>query len=482
MATPPRKALLLALCCVSVLLIGIDMTGVNVALPTIGARFHVGTSALSWVVDAYTVTLAAFLLLASSAADRLGRRRIFVLGLAVFVVGSALCAVAPTLGWLIVFRVVQALGAAALNPVAMAIIGTVHTEPAERARALGVWGGVIGLSLALGPIVGGALVDSPAGWRWIFLINVPIGIAALLVTRRVVPESRSPFPRRFDPFGQVFVTTGLAALTLGIIEGPALGWLSAPIAVAFAVAALCLTGLLLYEPRRAEPLIELGFFRSFPFAASSLTAVLSFAALGSFLFLNSLYLQQERGYSAFTSGLLVLPLAVAGLVLGPVGGRVLAVRGPRIPLAVAGTGIGAAGVMLSVVDRATPVWFLLLAYTVMGIGNAAVGAPVSQAAVAGMPRERIGVATGISSTSRQVGATLGVAVAGAVLAGGADGGTHGTRTAWWLNAGYGTAVLVLGLLSTTAWAHASARAVADPPAVETGSPTRQERPQRRTLT
>ncbi|WP_446038003.1 DHA2 family efflux MFS transporter permease subunit [Streptomyces sp. SID1121] len=482
MVTPPRKALLLALCCVSVLLIGIDMTGVNVALPTIGARFHAGTSALSWVVDAYTVTLAAFLLLASSAADRLGRRRIFVLGLAVFVVGSALCAVAPTLGWLIVFRVVQALGAAALNPVAMAIIGTVHTEPAERARALGVWGGVIGLSLALGPIVGGALVDSPAGWRWIFLINVPIGIAALLVTRRVVPESRSPFPRRFDPFGQVFVTTGLAALTLGIIEGPTLGWLSAPIAVAFAVAALCLTGLLLYEPRRAEPLIELGFFRSFPFAASSLTAVLSFAALGSFLFLNSLYLQQERGYSAFTSGLLVLPLAVAGLVLGPVGGRVLAVRGPRIPLAVAGTGIGAAGVMLSVVDRATPVWFLLLAYTVMGIGNAAVGAPVSQAAVAGMPRERIGVATGISSTSRQVGATLGVAVAGAVLAGGADGGTHGTRTAWWLNAGYGTAVLVLGLLSTTAWAHASARAVAGPPAVETGNPTRQERPQRRTLT
>jgi EmrB/QacA subfamily drug resistance transporter len=462
-ATPLRKNLLLALCCVSVLLVGIDMTGVNVALPAIGARFDADTTGLSWVVDAYTVTLAAFLLFTSSSADRLGRRRTFILGLTVFVVGSGLCAMAPTLGWLIVFRLVQALGASALNPVAMAIIGTVYTKPAERARALGVWGGVIGLSLALGPIVGGALVDSPLGWRWIFLINVPIGIAAILLTLRVIPESRSPFPRRFDPLGQIFVTVGLAALTIGIIDGPTLGWLSAPITAAFAVTAFCLIGILLYEPRRTEPLIELGFFRSIPFAASNLMAVLSFAALGSFLFLNSLYLQQERGYSAFTAGLLVLPLAAVSVVFGPVSGRVLAVRGPRIPLVIAGTGIAATGVMLSVVDTTTPDWWLLLAYTVMGIGNAAVGAPISHTAVAGMPRARIGVATGISSTSRQVGATLGVAIAGAVLAGNGGASTHGTRTGWWLNAGYGAGVLFLGVLSTTAWARLSAHAVADTP-------------------
>jgi EmrB/QacA subfamily drug resistance transporter len=389
---------------------------------------------------------------------------VFVIGMAVFVIGSALCALAPTLGWLIVFRIVQAVGASALNPVAMAILGTVYTKPADRARALGIWGGVIGLSLALGPIVGGALVDSPLGWRWIFVINVPIGIAAIIMTLRIIPESKSPFPRRFDLAGQLFVALGLASLTFGIIEGATLGWASAPILVAFLVAALCLVGILVYEPRRFEPLIELGFFRSFPFSASNIMAILSFAALGSFLFLNSLYLQQGRGFSAFTAGLLVMPLAIVSIVFAPLSGRILARRGPRIPLTIAGVGIGLTGVLLSFIDASTPIWWLLIAYTVMGFGNAAMGAPISQAAVAGMPGDRIGVATGMSSSSRQVGATLGVAVAGAVIA---THSPHGTQLArdtglgWILLACYGAAILVIGLLSTTPWARASAHIVAE---------------------
>jgi EmrB/QacA subfamily drug resistance transporter len=459
-----RRGLLLALCCTSVLIVGIDMTGVNVALPAISANLGADVTGLSWVVDAYTVTLAALLLFSSSSADRFGRRRVFVLGLAVFVIGSALCAVAPTLDWLIVFRVLQAIGASALNPVAMAILGTVYTKPEDRARALGIWGGVIGLSLALGPVVGGALVDSPLGWRWIFVINVPIGIAAILLTLRVIPESRAQFARRFDLLGQVMVALGLASLTFGIIDGPTLGWASAPILVALGLAALCLVGILLYETSRFEPLLELGFFRSFPFSASSIIAILSFAALGSFLFLNSLYLQQGRGYSALTSGLLVLPLAVVSIVFGPISGRILARRGARIPFVIAGTGIALAGVLLSFVDSSTPTWWLLVAYAVMGIGNAAVGAPVSQTAVAGMPRERIGVATGISSTSRQVGATLGVAIAGAVLAAHSVHGmsvVNDTRVGWWINAVYGAVILLVGIIATTKWARSSAHAVSD---------------------
>jgi EmrB/QacA subfamily drug resistance transporter len=456
--------MLLALCCTSVLIVGIDMTGVNVALPAIAKDVGANVTGLSWVVDSYTVTLAALLLFSSSSADRFGRRRTFVLGLAIFVIGSGLCAVAPTLGWLIVFRIIQAIGASALNPVAMAILGTVYTKPEERARALGIWGGVIGLSLALGPIVGGALVDSPLGWRWIFVINVPIGIAAILLTLRIIPESKSQVARRFDLLGQIMVAAGLATLTFGIIEGPTLGWLSAPIVIALSVAAACLVGILSYEPRRFEPLIELGFFRSFPFSASSIVAVLSFAALGSFLFLNSLYLQQGRGYSALAAGLLVLPLAIVSIVFGPISGRILARHGARIPFVIAGTGIALAGVLLAFIDSSTPDWWLLIAYGVMGIGNAAVGAPVSQTAVAGMPRERIGVATGISSTSRQVGATLGVAIAGAVLSGQAHSSAsivNDTRVGWWINAAYGVAILVIGVIATTRWAHSSAHTVAE---------------------
>jgi MFS family permease len=286
----------------------------------------------------------------------------------------------------------------------------------------------------------------------------------MIMTLRIIPESKAAFARRFDLAGQIFVALGLASLTFGIIEGPTLGWLSAPILVAFLVTALCLVGILFYEPRRFEPLIEIGFFRSFPFSASSIMAVLSFAALGSFLFLNSLYLQQGRGFTAFGAGLLVMPLAIVAIFFGPISGRILARHGARIPLIVAGIGIGGTGVLLAFINQATPIWWLLIAYTVMGFGNAAVGAPISQTAVAGMPRERIGIATGISSTSRQVGATLGVAIAGAVLAGHSGNGAaiaDNNHIGWIINAGYGGVILVIGLLSTTKWAHASAHAVSD---------------------
>ena len=196
--TRQRRVLVLAICCMSLLLVGLDNTIINVALPSIGRELSASTSGLQWTVDAYTLVLASLLMLSGSTADRLGRRRIFLLGLTLFGLGSLLCSVAPGLGWLVAFRMLQAVGGSMLNPVAMSIITNVFTDPRERAQAIGVWGGTVGISLALGPILGGLLVES-IGWRSIFWINVPVALVAIVLTTRFVPESRAAHPRRVDP-------------------------------------------------------------------------------------------------------------------------------------------------------------------------------------------------------------------------------------------------------------------------------------------
>src|SRR5437660_9485638 len=210
----------------SLLIVGLDTTIVNIALPAIHRSFHSSLSGLQWTIDAYTLVLASLLMLAGSTADRLGRRRVFQTGLVVFSVGSLLCALAPNLGLLIAARVLQAIGGSMLNPVAMSIIRNVFDDPRERAIAIGVWGSTFGLSMALGPILGGILVDA-VSWRAVFVVNVPIGAAAIVLTAMFVPESRASKPRRLDPVGQVLVIVALATLTYAIIEGPRAGWTSA---------------------------------------------------------------------------------------------------------------------------------------------------------------------------------------------------------------------------------------------------------------
>ena len=218
--TRHRRMLVLAICCMSLFIVGLDNTIVNLALPAIQLDLGSSLTGLQWTIDAYTLVLASLLMLAGSTADRVGRRKIFQIGLATFSVGSLLCSVAPNTGTLIAFRMVQAVGGSMLNPVAMSIITNVFTERKERAKAIGVWGGVIGLSFALGPVIGGVLVTA-VGWRSIFWINVPVGIAAIILTVIFVPESRAAHPRRLDPVGQLLIIVLLAGLTYGIIEGPA---------------------------------------------------------------------------------------------------------------------------------------------------------------------------------------------------------------------------------------------------------------------
>lgn len=228
--------LVLAICCMSLLIVSLDNTVLNVALPAMRHDLDASVAGMQWTIDAYTLVLASLLMLAGSTADRIGRRKVFMAGLVLFTVGSALCSLAPSLETLIAFRMVQAVGGSMLNPVAMSIITNTFTDPRERARAIGVWGAVVGISMAAGPVVGGLLVDS-VGWRSIFWINLPIGIAALLLTWRHVPESRAPKARRPDPVGQLLVITLLGSLTYAIIEAPQKGWTSAEILFFAALAA-----------------------------------------------------------------------------------------------------------------------------------------------------------------------------------------------------------------------------------------------------
>src|SRR5215472_15725777 len=451
-----RRLLVLIVCCSSLFIVGLDATIVNIALPSIQRDLHAPVSGLQWTIDAYTLVVASFLILAGSTGDRVGRRRTFQVGLATFTLGSLLCSLAPSLGWLVAFRAVQAIGGSMLNPVALSIIANTFTDNRERARALGIWGAVFGLSMALGPVLGGVLVAT-VGWRGIFWVNIPVGIAAIILTALVVPESRAAHPRRLDPVGQVLIIVMLASLTYAIIEGPRHGWTSGLILGLFGVSAAAAAALAIYEPRREEPLLDLRFFRSAPFSGAVVIAISAFGALGGFLFLNTLYLQDVRQLSALHAGLYTQPMAAMTVLLAPLSGRITGRRGPRVPLLVAGVMTTGGALLLATVTATTPVGWLMLAYVGFGIGNGMVNPPISNTAVSGMPRSQAGVAAAVASTSRQVGVSLGVALAGSAVASALHGPmrtgfVHASHAAWLIIAGFGALVFLAGLVTTGRWA------------------------------
>jgi EmrB/QacA subfamily drug resistance transporter len=465
--TRKRRYLVLVICCLSLFLVGMDATITNVALPSISKDLHAPVSGLQWIIDAYTLVVAALLMLSGSTGDRVGRRRVFQAGLVIFGLGSLACSLAPSLGWLITFRAMQAVGGSMLNPVAMSIVTNTFTDPRERAKAIGVWGSVFGLSMALGPVIGGALVDS-VGWRGVFWVNVPVCIAAIFLAAAFVPESRAGAYRRPDPLGQALVMVLLLTLSYGIIEGPAYGWGSARIVACFAVAVAAVAAFCWHERRTPQPLVDLRFFRSLPFSGAALTAISAMGALGGFLFIITLYLQDVRGYRPLDAGLCLVPMAAVMACSAPLAGRMIAARGTRPPLLIAGAALTVGGVLLAFITASTPIWYAIVACMVFGLGMGWVNAPITNNAVSGMPRAQAGVAAGIASTSRQVGSSLGVAVVGSVLAGGLHGALSGTaagtaasftsaaRPAWWIIAALGLVVLLLSLATTGRRGRASA--------------------------
>jgi DHA2 family methylenomycin A resistance protein-like MFS transporter len=415
-AAPPgsRRALGLISVCLGFFVIQLDVTIVNVALPDIQRQVGGSVGGLQWVIDAYTLALASVMLTAGSQADRVGARRVFTAGLVVFGIGSAACAAAPSLGVLIAARAVQGLGASALLPCSLALIVHQYPGAGPRARALGVWGGMGSLGVALGPVVGGGLIAA-AGWRWIFLVNVPVCALTLVLLRRHVPESPSDPSRRTDLTGLFLGVAALAGLTAGFITAGEQGW-TAPLPIALLAAGVA-AGLLLVraERRRAAPMLPLGLFRSVNLSAATGVGVLFNLCIYGALICLSLFLQQARHESALATGLLILPMSVAVGIGSMASGPLTARLGPRIPMT-AGLALAAAGAaILAAAGTGAPLAMIIAGSVLLGLCSLAM--PAMTAVVVGSAgREHAGVASGILNAARQAGGALGVAILGALFA------------------------------------------------------------------
>jgi len=448
------RAAIVCVCCLSMFMIAIDTTVVNLALPLIGRGLHASVAGLQWTIAAYTITTASLMLTSGSVGDRFGRRTVLQIGLAVYTLASAGCSVSPDTGWLIACRALQGAGGSALTPMSMGIITATFADPAARARVLGIWSGTFGVGMAIGPVLGGVLAAA-WGWRSLFWITIGPGLVAIIAAWLVIPDSRAPRPRRLDPPGQVLVIAFLGCLTFGIIEGPSAGWRSPLILAMFAVAAAALLLLVVWERRPADPLIDLGVFRSASFSGALVICVCVFAALGGFLFLTTLYLQDVRGFDVLRAGVELLPIAAATAVAGPLAGRVLARHGPRGCIAAAGAALGGSCLALAEAPPQASWAFLAVAYVVFGAGYGTVNTVIAAAAISGMPRAQAGVAGGITSAGRQAGQSLGVSVTGAIFAAGlhgtiGDGFLAASQPAWLAIAAVGFIVLPLSRLVSRA--------------------------------
>jgi EmrB/QacA subfamily drug resistance transporter len=448
-----RRQLVLVTCCLSLFIVGLDNTIVNVALPTIARGLGASVSGLQWIVDGYTMVLASLVMSAGAMADRFGRRQVFQTGLIVFTISSALCSVAPGLGWLIAFRVLQAIGGSMLNPVAVSIISSVFTGRAERAWAIGVWISMFGVSMALGPVFGGILTGT-VGWRSIFWVNVPVGLIAIALAARFIPESRAAIQRRPDPVAQVLVIVTLGSLIYAIIEGARTDWRELGIRSLFGLAGVTFVALVRWELRRKDPLIDPRCFRNLPFTGAVLTGICSFGSLGGFLFLATIYLQDARGLSALHAGLHMLPTAAAMAVCPLLAARLVARRGLRAPLTLGGMALTLSMAAMSRLTVTSGEVYLVVTFMVFGIGLGMVDGQISHAAVSAMPASQAGLASGIASASRQMGQALGVAVTGALLNANLHGPVrtefvHASRPAWFVLTGCGFTVLLVGLTATS---------------------------------
>ncbi len=408
-----KKILVLLAMCFALFMAMLDNTVVNVALPTISRELGAGVSGLQWIVDSYVLAFAALLLTGGILGDRFGRKRLFVGGLIGFTLASLLCALSQSTGQLVAARAFQGFSAAMVMPGTLSIL-TVTFPPHERAQAIGIWAGVSGIALALGPTLGGWLVET-AGWESVFFLNVPIGIVGTVVALRVVEESRSPQARKLDVAGLLLGTGFLTSLTYGLIEANQYGW-SDPLIVGSLTAALVLlVTFLLWERATPEPLLPLALFRIPTFAAGTLVALtISFGMFGTFFF-ASLYFQVVRGYSAFSAGLHMLPLTAMIMIVAPQSGRYAQRHGPRRPLTFGLTMAGTGLVLMSRANADTPYPLLAVALMIMGIGMASTMTPMTAAVMGAVGQERAGLGSATTNTAREVGGTLGIAILGTLL-------------------------------------------------------------------
>jgi len=408
------QVITLVVTCLGLFMVFLDGSIVNVALPTIQADLHAQLSDLQWVVDAYTLPFAALMLTAGTLGDRFGRKRLFLFGLVLFVLGSLLCGVAPTLGLLLVGRAVQGTGAAALSPGSLAVLVAAFPEPRQRAQAIGLWAGISGVGLAAGPLVGGVLIQI-ASWPAIFFVNLPVGVVALALGWPLLAESRNPNAQRIDLPGQLLVIGALVCLILGLIEGSSQGWTSPLILGLFIGAAVLLAAFLLVEARVREPLLPLRLFANRVFSVANVAGLLlGFAMLGTFFFVTQFF-QAVQGYTPLEAGLRTLPATMGIFLIAPLAGLLTARLGPRLPIVLGGL-LAASGLFLLM--GLTPdssyasIWWN---FGLFGIGLGLMLSPLTAAALSATPPIRAGLGSSVSNTSRQVGFSLGIAVLGAVV-------------------------------------------------------------------
>ena len=387
----------------------LDATVVNVALPAIGRELGADLTGQQWVLDSYLLSLSALLLSGGAAGDRYGRRRVFLVGLAIFTAASLACGLAPTVGWLIIARLVQGVGAAALVPGSLALIDAGICDD-DRGHAVGIWAGMSGVTTALGPFIGGWLVDS-ASWRWVFFLNVPLAVAVAWIAVRHVPESRNPAATgRPDILGTAAVAIGLAGVVYPLIETPSRGWTLITISAAI-VGVVGLAAFPLIEQRVQSPFLPLKLFRSRQFTGANLTTLAVYIAVGGALFLLVVQLQQSLHYTALRGGLATLPMTVIMLIGSPWIGALAQRTGPRIPMTI-GPLIAALGValMARVVPGTTYLGAVLPAVVVFGLGLAITVAPLTAAVLAAVPDSYAGTASGVNNAISRVAGLLAVAV------------------------------------------------------------------------
>ncbi|WDZ83381.1 MFS transporter [Micromonospora cathayae] len=415
MSLPWRARAALLVCCGTLFLGVLDGTALNLALPSLQRDLRLTTPELQWVATSNALVRASLTLLCGAIADRYGRRRVFRLGLAVFVVGSLLCSVAPDAGWLIASRGLQGAGGALMAPPALALIANLFPDAQRRGRALGTWSATAGVSAACGPLVGGVLVQA-AGWRSVFLVGVG-GAGLLYLGTRLLPDGRVDGPtRRLDGLGNTLAALVLVGFTFALIDGPSRGWTSGAVLTAVAVALVAAIGYAPAARRRPDPVLDPAHLAVPALRGAVLSAVVAYLALAGFTFVNTFYLQQVRGFSPLETGVLTLPTTVGTLVLANVSGRIVGRRGGRLP-ATAGHLCFVASMALLAVVVTTDAWLpvLLVGYLLLGAGMGLVNPPATNTAVNSLPGERAGVASAITSASRQIGTNLGVAVLGAVV-------------------------------------------------------------------
>ncbi len=402
---------------IPLIMVGIDGTILNVALPTIARDLDTTSSELVWINSAYIITFGSTILLSASVGDKFGRRRVLQLGMVVFIVGSVLSGLsnmADSATFLIFARALQGLGAGAIPPSTLSLIRSTFSDDRERAQAIGVWAGMSAIGLAVGPILGGLILDATSEWGWIFYINVPIVVLGQLMIRGRVEESRDPAAPPIDGVGALLSLTGLFALFYGLIEGPVRGWDSAPVLVSFALAAALLVYFVVYELRQKFPELDPRLFRSAAFTSGMLAITIAFLALMGLVYELTLYLQTVRDYSPLKAGVSLVPFAVALMIVAPVAPKIAERRGDRLTVMAGMLVLGAGMLVLLAASTDSTYLVVLFSLVLSGAGVSLIQPPASAAMMSSVSAAKAGMASGTNAAIRQIGASFGIAVMGGI--------------------------------------------------------------------